>query len=254
VFEVMSLKTIALTSFFLIAASPALAQQADTQQMAQAMPQQGQRPNPFDRLDTNRDGVITREEVRAVRTQSFNRLDTNRDTFLVREEMAAGQTQMGGRRQGDNPPEQRRGGGSALANADTNQDGMISRAEFDAAMNARQVRQDRERGANRERIFAGLDTDRNGSLSQAELAAVMARRGAKKGPEMQRPMQQGQMGQMRSPDTDNDGKVSITEWLARPDPLFDRGDANNDGRLTREEAAAVVREGRGPGGRPNRPW
>ena len=54
-------------------------------------------------------------------------------------------------------------------------------------------------------------------------------------------------------DTNNDQRVSLGEWLARPNPLFERGDANKDGRVTREEAAAIVRQGRGEGGRNQRP-
>jgi Ca2+-binding EF-hand superfamily protein len=254
-----SLKVLMLSSFALALASPAFAQQSQAPQPGQSMPQQGGRPSPFDRLDTNRDGVITREEVRMVRTESFNRLDTNRDSFLVREEMMAGRASMGqaeGQRPGRGGPmeERRMHGGGGLAGADANQDGNITRAEFDAAMNARLARQNADQSANRDRLFAALDGDRNGSLSAAEIAAAPARNKAKKGAMEERPMGQGPAAGLQSPDTNNDGKVSLAEWLARPDPLFDRGDANNDGRLTREEAAAVVREGRGPGGRPTRPW
>ena len=57
-----------------------------------------------------------------------------------------------------------------------------------------------------------------------------------------------------NPDTNNDQRVSLAEWLARPDPLFERGDANNDGRVTREEAAATMRQGRVTIGSSKRPW
>jgi Ca2+-binding EF-hand superfamily protein len=252
----MSPKTIAFSSLMFALAGPAFAQTMPAPTPGQVPPAQGQRPSPFERLDTNRDGVITREEVRAVRTESFTRLDTNRDGFLVRDEMMAAGVREGGRRESDRMQERRLGGGGGqgLAMADANQDGTITRAEFDAALNARQAQQNAQQGANRDRMFAALDTDRNGSLSAAEVAAAPSRGKAKKGPMEERPMGQGRGGMMQSPDTNNDQKISLAEWLARPDPLFDRGDANNDGRLTREEAAAVVREGRGPGGRPSRPW
>ena len=57
-----------------------------------------------------------------------------------------------------------------------------------------------------------------------------------------------------NPDTNNDQKVSLAEWLARPDPLFERGDTNNDGRITREEAAAFMRQAREQRPNTRRPW
>jgi hypothetical protein len=255
----MTFKTLLLSSFALALASPALAQQSGAPQAGQTMPMpgaaQGQRQSPFERLDTNNDGVITRDEVRVLRTATFTRLDTNRDGFLVHDEMAAGMAAMGqnGGRRG--PGGGREGGG--LAAADTNRDGAVSRAEFDVAMDNVQARRNDDAQANRTRVFTMLDTNRDGALSNAEIAARPGHGMGKHGPAMgdaPAAPPPGRGGGMAALDTNNDKKISLAEWLARPEPLFERGDANNDGRVTREEAAAIVRQGRGGDGRPNRPW
>jgi len=43
----------------------------------------------FDRLDTNRDGVLTKDEVRAARAEMFDRIDTNRDGVVTVAEIEA---------------------------------------------------------------------------------------------------------------------------------------------------------------------
>jgi Ca2+-binding EF-hand superfamily protein len=260
----MTIKSLLITTAFFALAGPAFAQQTPMPGQPMPPPQQGGRPGPFERLDTNNDGVITREEIRILRTATFTRLDTNRDGFLAQDEMAAGMAAMrrgsgeeAGRPQAgteggpDSGPRGGHRGGPNLASADTNRDGAVSRAEFDAAISANQARRNAEAGANRDRLFAALDANRDGSLSSAEMAAAPARHKGNRGGGMG-PMRDG--GGRPNLDTNNDQKVSLAEWLARPEPLFDRGDANNDGRVTREEAAALVRQGRGGDGRPSRPW
>jgi Ca2+-binding EF-hand superfamily protein len=243
----MTVKSLLLTTALFALAGPAFAQQTPMPGQPMPPPQQGQRQGPFERLDTNNDGVITRDEVRALRTATFSRFDTNRDGFLAQDEMAAGMAAMrqAGRPEEGRPegrPEGGHGGGPHLASADTNRDGAVSRAEFDAAIAANQARRNADAQGNRDRLFMALDTNRDGTLSSAEIAAAPARGNAQRG------------GGRPNLDTNNDQKVSLAEWLARPEPLFDRGDTNNDGRVTREEAAALVRQGRGGDGRPNRPW
>jgi Ca2+-binding EF-hand superfamily protein len=263
-------KTLLIATILGACASPVLAQQSPAPGQMPPTQQQNQRQSPFDRADANKDGVITLEEVRTARTAAFTRLDVNRDGFLVREEMPPPPE---GRRGGERPMERLSevreklktrvsGGRVNLSDADTNKDGTITRAEFDAAWTAREATQAAEATARRGRMFAFLDTSGDGVISREEVAAAPGRSSVMH--ERRAPMQggvgptgepmAGQQGARPNPDTNNDGKVSLTEWLARPDPLFERGDANKDGRVTREEAAAVVREGRGEGGRNGRPW
>lgn len=239
----MSLKTTLLTSVLLAAASPALAQQAP---MPDAMAQQGQRQSPFDRMDANQDGVITLEEVRIARTAAFTRADANRDGFLIGTEIPNPRMERRGER-GEGPGRQGHQGGEMLARADVNNDGNVTRAEFDAAMSANataKAGKAQERGA---MLFARIDANNDGTITRAEAESA-------RGQMPPRPPQ-GPNAIGRPPlDTNNDQKVSLAEWLAVPNPLFDRGDANKDGRVTREEAAAIVRQGRGQDGRPGRPW
>jgi Ca2+-binding EF-hand superfamily protein len=256
----MNMKSLLLTTAFFALAGPALAQQAPMpgQPAPAPAPGQGQRQSPFERMDTNNDGVLTRDEVRAARTVAFTRLDINGDGFLVREEMAAARGMMrqaggpNGMAEGGRPRGDHGGGGNMLERADTNNDGNISRAEFDAAGRAAESLKEQSRGQRRTAMFARFDTNSDGVISAAEIAAMRAARPERGGPQAGMPAAGGRGG--LGPDTNNDQKVSLAEWLARPDPLFDRGDANKDGRVTREEAAAIVRQGRGQNGRLSRPW
>jgi Ca2+-binding EF-hand superfamily protein len=258
----MTLKSLLITTALLALAGPAFAQQAPMpgQPGAAAAPQ-GQRQGPFERMDANRDGVLTRDEVRVARTVTFTRLDANRDGFLVREEMpsppmggAAGRggRMPGGDGQGANRPAH---GGELLRRADTNNDGNVTRAEYDAAWAAANAAKAGVASDRKARAFARLDANSDGTITRAEADAARAQTQFRppEGPDGMGAQPQGVQGGARpSADTNNDQKISLAEWLARPDPLFDRGDANNDGRVTRDEAAAFVRQGRG--GRPSRPW
>ncbi|MFO1507410.1 MAG: EF-hand domain-containing protein [Lysobacterales bacterium] len=47
-----------------------------------------QRESPFDEMDTNHDGVVTREEFMAFRDKRFKELDTNHDGKVTPEEVA----------------------------------------------------------------------------------------------------------------------------------------------------------------------
>lgn len=55
------------------------------------------------RADTNRDGIVTRDEVIAQAADRFDRLDLDRDGKLTRDELGRAAYGPGGRR-GDTPP------------------------------------------------------------------------------------------------------------------------------------------------------
>jgi Ca2+-binding EF-hand superfamily protein len=255
-------KPLLIATFLCAVAGPAFAQTgSQPSQMPAPQSQQGQRQSPFERLDRNTDGVITIEEVRTARTEAFTRLDANRDGFLVREEMPTrnmAQSGDGPREMPKAPGSDRKmkhqGGGELLSRADTNNDGNVTRAEYNAAWAVQVAAVANQGEQRREAMFVRLDTNRDNAISRAEADAARAQMQERRPPRGQDDADGRQRPPMQSPDTNNDQKVSLTEWLARPDPLFERGDANKDGRLTREEAAAVVRQGRGEGNRNGRPW
>jgi len=87
---------------------------------------------------------VTRADVQARVQRMFARLDANRDGYVSRDEMDAARTLRAGRRSpreglvgqraGTDPA---RRGDRLFARLDANHDGVVTRAEFDAAMAAR---------------------------------------------------------------------------------------------------------------------
>jgi Ca2+-binding EF-hand superfamily protein len=164
-------------------------------------------PRGLFQADANSDGVLTRQEFDAGRDAHFTRLDANNDGQLSREEMRA----MRGHHH-----RRMRGGMHSLRGADANNDGNITREEF----LARPMQH-----------FDRLDANDDGVISADERP--------------QRPERQAQSGERRerggraSPDTDGDRQVSRAEFAAMGARMFERLDANSDGRVTREEAQAA---------------
>ncbi len=96
-------------------------------------------------------------------------------------------------------------GGGMMMRADTNGDGMISRAEFIAASDQR---------------FARLDKNGDGFITADELGDMAGR---------------GPGGGVMAADTDHDGKVSHAEFIALAKARFAKLDANGDGQITPDE-------------------
>ena len=160
--------------------------------------------------------------------------------------------------------------------ADTNGDGVVSRAEFFTAAEARF----KTRDANGDRVLAGdemqdrrgrfalLDTDNDGKLSFAEQAAgttalftrldsngdgkLTAEElrpgrgrgpGRERGPRMMQGPDDGPMapggGMLALLDANRDGKITRDEMRAQADQRFDRLDANKDGAIDQAELQAA---------------
>jgi Ca2+-binding EF-hand superfamily protein len=164
----------------------------------------------FMRADANNDGIVTRAEFDASRVTEFARLDANRDGQLSREEMRAGRHWGGG---------DRGRGGDRLARADANGDGNITRQEFQAGS---------DQMANQ--MFDRIDANHDGVITPAE-------REAARNAMHQRISERG--GDRPNPDTNGDGQISRAEFDAMGAGMFQHMDANNDGRVTREEAEAA---------------
>ena len=166
--------------------------------------------------DSNSDGVLTRAEFDAGRAAQFARLDADNNGQLTREEMRAGRGDRGehrGRRghRGRGP-----GGPGGLEGADANNDGNITREEFLARPIA---------------MFERLDANRNGVIEASE-RPQRPERGAQNGERRER-------ADRPNPDADGNGAFSRAEFTAMGAHMFERLDANNDGRVTQEEAQAA---------------
>lgn len=135
-----------------------------------------------------------------------------------------------------------------FAEADTNKDGAVTKAEFDARMAAKKQEWQAKRAERRAEMFAKLDTDKNGQLSKDEFNTRPERpegeRGGWKGHHgghhggMMFGMGRGG-GWFERMDANKDGKVTLAEASAKPLEMFDKADANKDGTLTPEERKAA---------------
>src|SRR6266481_5335229 len=107
---------------------------------------------------------------------------------------------------------------------DTNKDGFVDRAEWNAGQEAR---------------FKELDTNKDGKLSQDEL---FARTPAAPGNVLPSDRQfERQTAYFQRIDTDKDGFVSKAEFMAQADRNFARCDLDKDGRINTAECRQALR-------------
>lgn len=103
---------------------------------------------------------------------------------------------------------------AAFANADSNGDGMITRAEFQQSRSAR---------------FDKADRNRDGAVSRDDFKRLARFR----------PVAVDRLDAFISEaDANGDGRVTRDEITKAPMPMFDRTDANRDGRIDQAELAA----------------
>jgi Ca2+-binding EF-hand superfamily protein len=137
----------------------------------------------FAKMDVNQDGVINAADREAKRAEKFAEMDTDGSGEISQSEMTAAHEarmekrgergERAGKRGGHGMKGGKRGGMDRMMQADTNGDQAISRAEFDAAAQAR---------------FTKADTDNDGGITETERKAARdghraerkERRGAKR--------------------------------------------------------------------------
>lgn len=154
-------------------------------------------------MDANADATLTRQEFDAARASRFATLDVDRNGQLTREEMRA--------ERGERSHRGHRGGMHHLARADANNDGAITREEFLARPT---------------QMFARLDANNDGVISADERPQ---RRDGERAQRRERP----------NFDANHDRQISRAEWDQMGASMFQRLDANSDGRVTQEEAQAA---------------
>ncbi len=114
----------------------------------------------FSMIDTNSDGVISKAEFAVARDKMFQRLDVNSDGYFTREEATAGAEalrQKAAEAGKEISPERaakfKERAEKRFDSLDTDKDGRISKAEFDAAG---------------DKLFARLDVNSDGQIAKGE--------------------------------------------------------------------------------------
>jgi len=106
--------------------------------------------------------------------------------------------------------------------ADLNNDGLLSRVEFDAV---------------REGLFARADANEDGRLTLSEARALRPEGGSR---ERRRPSREA-IQSLRSLDRNNDRAIDLGEFRALGSQRFAAADLDRDGSIARDEIAAFGR-------------
>jgi hypothetical protein len=114
-----------------------------------------------------------------------------------------------------------------LMRYDTNKDGVVDRAEWKAAQEAR---------------FKQLDANGDGKLTQDELFARTPASGNSVLPTDRQAQRQSAYFQLL--DADKDGVVTLAEFMAQADRNFERCDLNKDGRIDTAECRQALQRPR----------
>lgn len=152
---------------------------------------------------------------------------------------------------------------------DSNGDGVVTKAEFDAGREAMRKKMAAKRDEHRAEMFAMLDKNHDGSLSKDEYMAPPPHDGmmdhGPDGHDMPPPpggpdgdhdggpmhghhrMMMMHMGGMHMgdkwfdrADANHDGKLTLAEASAGPLAMFDRADTNHDGTISPDEHKAAM--------------
>jgi Ca2+-binding EF-hand superfamily protein len=117
------------------------------------------------RMDTNKDGKISREEARGPLAKNFDLIDTNKDGYLDREELLRAARRFLannnglGPAKGENKAQPKSGPAVDFDALDLNADGRLTRSEL--------------KGTPYEQDFDAIDTNRDGKIDRKEFQAYL---------------------------------------------------------------------------------
>jgi Ca2+-binding EF-hand superfamily protein len=200
--------------------------------LAQTAPANGRQPMQMK--------PMTRAEVTQRVQERFAKLDSNHDGVITRDEAQAAAQMMHARM------EQRmeKRGDSFFDRLDANHDGVVTKAEADAAFNSPPATAGGHPAPTWERFAARFDTNHDGAISRAEFEAARAQREQQTADNGSHPSGMRHMagfsGRMFDmADVNHDGKVTLQEATQAALQHFDAADTNHDGVLTPDEMRAA---------------
>jgi len=206
----------------------------------------------IERLDANKDGKLEKDELPERLADKLMRADADADGAITKDELDHAREKLGGRPGGPGGPPSidellkaldRNGDGvltqdevpeklaMRIAAADANGDGKITKEELEQARAARHGTGEPGGPPSIDTIFERLDANKDGKLTKDELPEKAAER-------------------VMKADADGDGAVTKEELEAArarmggqiADKLFERFDANKDGKLTKDEVPEKAAE------------
>lgn len=183
---------------------------------------------------------ITRADVSQKVQQHFARLDTDRDGFITKAEADAAREMRRSYR--DQRMDKR--GPAIFDRLDTNKDGVVTRAEAEPFFANRQVDiahvepGDTKPRRNWDALVSRHDANKDGAISRAEFEAGRAQHAQKLG--QRHPaagMHHAGVGgpMFDEADSNSDGRVSLEEANAAALAHFDAADTDRDGIVSRSE-------------------
>ena len=218
------------------------------------LPQSGlaqRQPDPnamFERLDQNRDGVLTQDELPEQRQEFFDlmlqRGDTNQDGKLTKEEFTASLGDASGRPQFGGRAQQGPGGGQGrpMRGQRLDPEGIFERLDSngDGKITAEELPEQAQR-------ILQMDRDGDGVITREEISQGPpgGRFGQGRGMAPGGPGERAER-MFEELDSNGDGRVTKEEVPDRMQQFLERFDRDGDGMVTEDEVAGQPFQGSGP--------
>jgi Ca2+-binding EF-hand superfamily protein len=158
---------------------------------------------------------------------------------------------------------------SHFKTADSNADGFVTAEEMKAFFEAQRAKMEAQHGDMGAKFLARFDADKDGKISASEWPSKGRMTFADVDANSDGAVTADELGKMRKPqdgkggpddknhlarfDTDKDGKISAAEWTAQGDKIFARLDDNKDGKITKDEMPKRHKRGAEGGQDPAQP-